>query len=310
MSGQNKQPLVVDIKRHSLEDGPGIRSVVFFKGCPASCMFCQNPETQNPETEIVFRAARCIGCASCGKACRHGAIDLAMVGRIHRDRCSRCGNCALACPSSALEVVGKAYSVEALTEILMLDYHYYRHSGGGVTLSGGECTMYPDFVGPLLKSLKQNSVHTAVQTSGDFDYESFKGKIMPWVDTVYFDVKIADPETHRQYIGRSNHLSFDNLRRLVSEPGVEVHPRIPLIPGITDSNENLSAIVELLADAGAVDVTMIPYNPMGIEMAAGLGHKVPPLPETFMKPADEKAIYEKLRSLVQRRRQRAVPLPQ
>lgn len=309
MFRQNNQPLVVDIKRHSLEDGPGIRSVVFFKGCPASCVFCQNPETQNPDTEIVFRAGKCIGCGQCAQACRNGAIDLDFVGRILRDRCKRCGDCADACPASALKVVGRAYSIEALTEILMRDYPYYRHSGGGVTLSGGDCTMYPDYVGRLLKSLKQNSVHTALQTSGDFDYETFRENILPYVDIVYFDVKIADPESHLKQTGRSNHRNFENLRRLVREPDVEVHPRVPLIPGITDSKENLSAIVDLLAKVGAGDITLIPYNPMGIEMAVGLGRCAPSLPEAFMKPTEEASIYETLRSLVQRRGQNTLLRP-
>jgi pyruvate formate lyase activating enzyme len=169
--------------------------------------------------------------------------------------------------------------------------------------------MYPDYVGRLLKSLKQNSVHTALQTSGDFDYETFKKEILPYADTIYFDVKIADPEIHRKQTGRSNYRNFENLRRLVREPAVEVHPRIPLIPGITDSKENLSAVVDLLAEAGAGDVTLIPYNPMGIEMAAGLGRIVPSLPEAFMKPAEEAAIYETLRSLVEQRRQGTVLRP-
>lgn len=301
--------MVVDIKRHSLEDGPGIRSVVFFKGCPASCTFCQNPETQNPYAEIVFGVGKCIGCGQCAQACRTGAIDLDYAGRIHRDRCKRCGDCADACPSSALKVVGRAYSIEALTEILMRDYPYYRHSGGGVTLSGGECTMYPDYVGRLLRSLKQRSVHTALQTCGDFDYETFRKTILPYADTIYFDMKIADPEIHRKQTGRSNHRNFENLRRLVREPEVEVRPRIPLIPGVTDSKENLSAIVDLLAEAGAGDVALIPYNPMGFEMAAGLGRIVPSLPEAFMKPAEEAAIYETLRSLVEKRAQRTLLIP-
>ena len=296
-----KSPLIFDIKRHSLEDGPGIRSVAFFKGCPLRCIFCQNPESQDPGVEIAFSVRECIHCGRCADVCPQGAIDLEFPGRIHRGKCTRCGECVRVCPGKGLRRIGAYYSVETLTGILLRDLPFYRHSGGGVTLSGGEPTLYPDYLEPLLKRLKARGIHLTLETSGYFDYEPFKQKILPYIELIYYDIKIADPEIHREYIGKTNHRILDNLYRLLREKGVEIHPRIPLIPGITASRENLSAIVDLLCEAGAGDVSLLPYNPMGIEMAVNLGRPKPPLPEGFVKPEEERKVYDMFKTLIEER---------
>jgi pyruvate formate lyase activating enzyme len=309
----NDFPLIVDIKRHSFEDGPGIRSVVFFKGCPLRCIFCQNFETQAPEVEIAFSARECINCGKCLDVCPQKAIDLELPGRIHRERCNRCGRCASVCPGKGLRLIGSYYPVETLTEILLRDSPFYRHSGGGVTLSGGECTLYPDYLELLLKNLKARDVHIALETSGYFDYDrkpsasvseanTFKQKILPYIDFIYYDVKFANPETHRRYTGKTNHRILDNLRRLLQESEVKVHPRIPLIPGITATRENLSAIVDILCKVGADNVSLLPYNPMGIEMAVNLGRPRPPIPEGFMKYDEEREIYAMFKKILEERR--------
>ena len=283
-------PLIVDIKRHSLEDGPGIRSVVFFKGCPLRCTFCQNPETQYPGVEIAFSTEECIRCGECAAACPQGAIDLGLPERIHRQRCDRCGKCVRVCPGKGLRLVGLYYPVDTLTEILLRDLPFYRHSGGGVTLSGGECTLYLDYLEKLLQGLKAEGVHVAVETSGYFCYEAFKQKILPYINLIYYDIKIADPEVHRSHLGKTNRVILNNLHRILTEKGVEVHPRIPLVPGITATRDNLSAIVGLLCKAGARDVSLLPYNPMGIGMVARLGRPKPSIPEGFMKADEERDI--------------------
>jgi pyruvate formate lyase activating enzyme len=298
----NNLPLIVDIKRHSLEDGPGIRSVVFFKGCPLRCVFCQNPETRDPGVEIAFSARECIHCGRCEDTCSQGAIDLEFPGRIHRERCICCGKCVSVCPGRGLRLIGAYYTVESLIELLLRDFPFYRHSGGGVTLSGGECTLYPEYLERLLKPLKARGVHLALETSGYFYYEPFGEKILPYTDLIYYDIKIADPELHREYIGKTNHRILDNLYRLFQEKGVEVHPRIPLIPGVTAIRENLSAIVDLLCGAGAENVSLLPYNPMGIEMAVNLGMPKPPLKEEFMKHDEEKDIHAMFGMIVEERR--------
>ncbi len=303
----SKLPLIVDIKRHSVEDGPGIRSVVFFKGCPLQCIFCHSPETQGPGAEIAFSARECISCGKCADTCPQGAINLELPGRIHRERCLRCGQCASVCPGKGLRLIGSYFSIEALTELLLRDLSFYRHSGGGVTLSGGECTLYPDYLELLLKRLKARGIHLALETSGYFDYDTFKQKILPYLDLIFYDIKIADPETHRKYIGKTNQRILNNLCRLLQEgKEIEVHPRIPLIPGITATEDNLAAIVELLCEAGAEDVFLLPYNPLGIEMAVNLGKQRPPIPEGFMKADEERKVYTMFRKILEGKKRAAL----
>jgi len=291
-------PLIVDIKRHSLEDGPGIRTVVFFKGCPLRCVHCHNPETQDARVEIAFEPSDCIRCGKCAEVCPEGAIDLASPERILRRQCTRCGLCAEECPGSSLSLIGVHYPVDRLADVLFKDLPFYRHSGGGITLSGGECTLYPDYLNALLKVLKEQGIHVVLQTSGYFDYPAFIKKVLPYIDVIYFDIKIADPDLHRKYTGRSNDRILRNLRALVREPSVEIHPRVPLVPGITTTRENLSGIVEVLVDAGADDVSLIPYNPMGLEMNRRLGRSLPPVPSKFMKPEEEEEIHIQFKALV------------
>ena len=292
-------PLIVDIKRGSHEDGPGIRSVVFFKGCPLRCIFCQNIEAQEIEAEIAFFARKCIKCERCVDACPQGAIDMDFPGRIHRDRCDRCGKCVEACSGAGLRIVGTYYPVEILIKLLLQDKSFYHHSGGGVTLSGGECTLYPNYLEFLLKGLKAEEIHIALETSGYFDYALFNQKILPHLDLIYYDVKFADPEAHRKYTGKPNEKILSNLRQLLRENGAEIHPRIPLIPGITASRENLSGIIDLLCGMGASDVSLLPYNPMGMEMAPKLGKPKPPLPESFMNPDKVEKIYSMFGELIE-----------
>jgi pyruvate formate lyase activating enzyme len=285
-------PLVVDIKRDSLEDGPGIRSVVFFKGCPLRCTFCHSPETQDAKVDIAFSDRECLRCGRCEDSCPQGAIDLSNPKRIDRGRCTRCSRCVSICPGKALRKIGQFYSVDTLVEILIRDLPFYRHSGGGVTLSGGECTLYPKYLESLLKSLKSHQIHIALETCGYFNYDIFSRRILPYIDLIYYDVKISDPVSHRKHTGKTNEKILNNLRRLLLEKPTAVYPRIPLIPDITASKENLSAIVGFLVKAEAENVSLLPYNPMGIEMAINLGRPKPHLPERFMSPEEEKEIYD------------------
>lgn len=293
-----KKPLVVDIKRMSHEDGPGIRGVVFFKGCPLRCVFCHNPETQDPNLEISYSSKDCIRCGRCASSCPLGAIDLADPRHIDRAKCDTCAECVKVCPGTGMRAIGVYYEPEELTEILLRDLAFYRHSGGGVTLSGGECTLFPDYLERLLKLLKAQSVHTALETSGYFDYEPFRRKVLPYLDLVYFDMKLGDTSVHERFTGRPNEKIIDNLRALLKETGVKVEPRAPLVPGVTATFENLSSIVEMLNNAGAQNVTLLPYNPMGMETAISLGRHKPPLQERFMSPEEEMKATEMFRAII------------
>lgn len=302
MTCDHRHPLIVDIKRGSLHDGPGIRSVVFFKGCPLRCSFCHNPETQNPEAEVSFSADKCLGCGTCVNSCPQRAIRLENTACIDRGKCTACGLCVTACPQKALRRIGQRYEVDALVEILLRDRPFYRHSNGGVTLSGGECTLYPDYLGSLLTTLKAEGVHLAIETCGYFSFEVFKRKILPYVDLIYYDVKLADPQAHERCTGRTNRIILDNLRRLLAAGTAVVHPRVPLIPGITATRENLSAIVDFLIEAGADNVSLLAYNPLGLDTADGMGRTLPCGPHSHMTPAEEGEICAMFRAIIEDRR--------
>ncbi|MFH1117719.1 MAG: glycyl-radical enzyme activating protein [Pseudomonadota bacterium] len=285
-------PLIVDIKRYSCEDGPGIRSVVFFKGCPLRCMFCHNPETQRPWMEIAYSEIQCIQCGACSLVCPKGAIDYGYSGRILREKCDRCGKCADACPGNGLRRVGKYLTVESLTEILLKDSSYYHSSGGGVTLSGGECTMFPQYLERLLKSLKASEIHVVLETSGYFDYDTFRRKLLPYLDLVYYDLKLVDLRAHKKFTAASNALILENFRRLIRLGCVEVMARVPLVPGITATEENLTGLARYVRGAGAGRIMLLPYNPMGIHKYPSLGMPSPDLPEKFMKSHEEEKARE------------------
>lgn len=293
-------PLIVEIKRHSLEDGPGIRSVVFFKGCPLRCLFCHNPEAQEPGPEILFSPGECISCGACAGVCPTGAASLGLPERIDRKRCRRCGECVRACPGRGLRQVGTFYGIEELAELLLRDRAFYRHSGGGITLSGGECSLYPGYVEALLRLLKSAGVHVALETSGFFSYETFCRRVLPQVDLIYYDLKLADPGAHLRYTGQSNRRILENFRRLIREERVEVLPRIPLVPGVTATPGNLAAIAAFLRQEGVREAVLLPYNPLGMEKLGALGRPRPPLPEHFMPPEEERTIGQRFHSLMRR----------
>jgi pyruvate formate lyase activating enzyme len=195
--------------------------------------------------------------------------------------------------------VGRHYPVEKLVEIVLRDTPFYRHSGGGVTLTGGECTMYPDYLESLLNSLKKHHIHVVLETAGCFDYEVFRQQVLPYVDLVYFDVKFADPTLHEQHTGYRNDRILRNLARLLKERTVVVQPRVPLVPGATATDGNLRAIARLLREMGAKEVSLLPYNPLGQEMWSKLGKHRPDLPASFMPIHEEETVCASFKALLQ-----------
>jgi pyruvate formate lyase activating enzyme len=282
-----KRALIGSIGRGSLYDGPGIRTVVFFKGCPLHCPWCHNPEFLSPQPEIAFYPVRCIGCGDCVAVCPEGAASLELVGRVDRARCTGCGLCARKCPARALELVGERYSVDELAEIVMRDRLFYKISGGGVTLSGGEPAAQLDFISPLLERLKQEKLHTAIETNGVFLWDEFESCALDRLDLILFDLKLADSAEHRRLTSAGNEKILVNLTRLMERRPEDVIVRIPLIPGYTATAENLTAVRDLLRGLKARHCALLPYHPFGLSKAGNIG-RVPTetLPRKSMEPVE------------------------
>lgn len=267
-------PLIFEIKGNSLDDGPGIRTVVFFKGCPLSCEWCHNPESQRREIELSFEGKKCVACDTCVGLCPEKALDRKNPYFIDRGKCSLCMACADACPSGALSAVGQAMSVEEIVRIAEKDIPFFANSGGGVTLSGGEPTLFMDFTARLAGELRKSGIAVLLETCGHFNRDAFMERIYPHLEMIFFDIKIIDPDEHRRLCGRPNDVILENFRRLHGaflDGGIPVLPRVPLIPGRTATDENLSAIAAFLREQGARRVGLLQNNPLWFEKNEMLG---------------------------------------
>jgi pyruvate formate lyase activating enzyme len=265
-----EKALIVDIKRNALDDGPGIRTLIFFKGCPLSCVWCQNPEAKSPRMELSFDRDKCIECEMCLTRCEQNAIDFDYEYRIYRNLCNLCGACINICPNDALKVVGKEYTIEELVKIVSKDKVFFDNSNGGVTLSGGEPLYHIKYVHDLLSKLKINKIHTCVETCGFYNRSKFNELILPYVDLIYFDLKIYDPKMHSQYCKVSNEKILENFEDLLKKDK-EVLPRIPLIPTITDTDKNLIELAEYLSSLNIRKIALLPYNPLWLSKPEKIG---------------------------------------
>ena len=269
-----KNPLILDIKGNSLDDGPGIRTVIFFKGCPLDCVWCQNPESKRTVAEIAFDAKECINCGRCLDLCPEGALSRENPFYIDRDACTLCFTCIEECPARALDRVGREMTVEDIVKAVVRDRPFFDTSGGGVTLSGGEPALFCDFVSRLLQALKGERIHTLIETCGQFRLDAFESLMLPYLDAVYFDIKLMDARLHREYCGVSNETIVENfvrLKLLCAGRKVVLLPRVPLIPGITERESNLAAIALFLKEQGAPRVQLLPYNPLWHEKTDKIG---------------------------------------
>ncbi|MBI9076957.1 MAG: glycyl-radical enzyme activating protein [Desulfatibacillum sp.] len=269
-----KDPLILDIKGNSLDDGPGIRSVVFFKGCPLSCLWCHNPESKRRDTEISYDPKDCVHCNTCLETCQEKALSPDHPFFIDREKCALCMACVDACPSGALSRVGKPMAVEEIVREVAKDKPFFNTSGGGVTLSGGEPTLFMDYLGQLVQSFQDQGVHTLLETCGLFGLEDFLGKVYPYLNTIYMDIKLMENSAHKEYCGASNDVILHNFRELnkrYQDGGIEILPRTPLVPGITDTEENIQAIIGFYKECGVKKAQVLPYHPLWQEKNFKIG---------------------------------------
>ena len=278
---------IFDIKRYSIHDGPGIRTTVFFKGCPLACLWCHNPEGIAAGPELMHWPSRCSRCYACVAACPPRAISKDAAGAILVDKkkCDLCGKCAEACLYDAMQIVGYEATVEDLVREVEKDRVFYEQSGGGVTVSGGDPLAQSAFLEALLEALRVRNIRTAVDISG-FSSNGALDRIAARTDLVLYDLKVMDDARHGALTGVSNAPILENLRRLAAN-GTEIWVRIPLLAGVNDDDKNIEETATFLKSLGKVrNVGLLPYHSGGLEKARRIGKES--CFKTFTAPAEER----------------------
>ena len=260
-----------DIQRCSLVDGPGLRTTVFFKGCNLRCKWCHNPESQRMEKQLLFHENRCTGCGACRRVCPNGLLS-----------CDLCGKCADFCPEGAREIAGKEMPVEKVMKEILKDVPYYEGSGGGVTLSGGECMLQIDALEELLALCRENNIHTAVDTAGDVPFACFE-RILDKTSLFLYDMKCMDEALHIENTGVSNRRIKENLEKLSELCPEKLLIRIPVIPGVNTAPEEMAAMAAFLKRLKISNTELLPYHRMGEHKYRDLGLD----PVTFDVPTNE-----------------------
>jgi pyruvate formate lyase activating enzyme len=260
VSPKERKGRIFNIQRFSIHDGPGIRTTVFLKGCALKCFWCHNPESLSPQNQLQFFPERCIGCLRCVRLCQSGAttVDNGQMS-FNRVLCARCGACVSECYSEARVMTGYELTVAETMKEIASDLSFYEASGGGVTLSGGEPLLQPDFVAEVLKASRKLRLHTAVDTSGFVSWSAFE-KVLPHTSLFLFDIKTMNEAQHRSATGQSNEIILSNLQQL-SQSGAEIFIRVPVIPGVNDSDEEFEAIGRYVRSLNGVKrLELMPFH--------------------------------------------------
>ncbi len=286
--------LVTNIQGYSIHDGPGIRTVVFLKGCSLACRWCSNPECISLQPEVGFLKSLCTKCGKCADVCPNGALSYSegVYPRIDRVRCTGCGACAGICDYKALVPYGKEMDAGEVFDAVRRDDMFYQASGGGVTASGGECLLQPEFVGELFERCRAAGIHTCIETSGQASESSLR-RVLPLTDYVLYDLKLMDPGRHRRYTGKPNDLILANARIVVAS-GVEMLFRMPLVPGINDDAENIQAAASFIKGLEKTNprIELMPYHRLGKGKYDSLGRQYP-LPGPDSPDTDRKETVRK-----------------
>ena len=262
---------IFNIQKFCVNDGPGIRTTIFFKGCPLRCVWCHNPESKKAAPEVFYNASKCVKCGKCMAKCETCAHTFSEESHTYnREKCIVCGKCCDACPTEALEVAGYTITAEEAIKNVLKDKIFYDNSGGGMTLSGGEPMMQFEFALELMKKAKESGLHTCMETCGFADSEKYR-EIAEYTDIFLFDYKITDHEKHRECTGVTNELILSNLRML-DGAGSKIILRCPIIPTVNDTEEHLSAIANLANSlSNVLEINIEPYHPLGSGKSEMLG---------------------------------------
>nr|WP_295970818.1 glycyl-radical enzyme activating protein [uncultured Bacillus sp.] len=259
---QTTKGIVFDIQRFSVHDGPGIRTIVFLKGCPLRCHWCSNPESQHKELQLMYIKRNCIGCKRCTEACPREALNFHPAFNVDYKKCDLCGKCVDVCYSEALSLSGQYQTVEQIVDELKKDNIHYKKSGGGITLSGGEPLSQPEFAVKLLQACKGKGWHTAIETTA-FTSQYVLELVLPWLDLVLLDIKHIDNKKHQEFVGASNEMILSNAR-YIGQSGVSMIIRVPVIPGFNDQTDDIKDIVTFAKSIkGVKEIHLLPYHRLG-----------------------------------------------